>query len=275
MSDTNLERYFARIGYDGPRTPSLATLRALHLAHALTIPFENLDVALGLEPSLALDALYEKLVDAGRGGYCFEHNLLLAGVLQRLGFSLRLLSARVQWNLPPEQINNRTHTLLRVEIDGAGYFADVGFGGLTMTAPLRHAPGEIQPTSHERFRVVALDRDGELQIQAEVQGSFVPLYRFDLQSQLPQDYELANHWIATSPRSPFTRMLMVARVTREARYALRDNAYAVHTPGGDTVRRIITDPEELAGLLQDPIGIRLPRGPAVSAVLARIAARTA
>ena len=271
MNDTDLQSYFVRIGYDGPRAPDLGTLRALHLRHATAIAFENLDVALGLEPSLEPDALHQKLVAGGRGGYCFEHNLLFAEVLRTLGFSPRLLSARVQWNLPPERVNNRTHTLLRVEVDGEVYFADVGFGGLTMTAPLRDAPGVTQQTPHEPFRLVAL-ADGELQIQAEVQGSFKPLYRFDLQPQLPQDYELANHWIATSPRSPFTQMLMVARVTDDARYALRDNSFAVHPRAGASERRTIRDAGELAALLAHPFGIQLPSGAALDAVLARIAA---
>ena len=271
MNESDLESYFARIGYAGPRAPDLATLRGLHLSHATTIAFENLDVALGLVPSLDPPALHQKLVGRGRGGYCFEHNLLFAEVLRTLGFAPRLLSARVQWNLPPERINNRTHTLLRVEVDGVGYFADVGFGGLTMTAPLRDAPGVVQETPHEPFRLVALD-NGELQIQAEVQGSFKPLYRFDLQPQLPQDYELANHWIATSDRSPFTQMLMVARVTDAARYALRDNAFAVHTRAGETERRVVRDAGELAALLAKTFGITLPRGPDLDAVLTRIAA---
>lgn len=268
-----LQPYFDRIGYDGPREKTREVLSALHLKHALAIPFENLEVLLGKEPSLTIDALVDKLVTRGRGGYCFEHNLLFAAVLEELGFSFRLLSARVQWNLPESQVNNRTHTLLRVMVDGEPYFADVGFGGLTMTGPLTATLNVPQTTPHERFRLVPLADVDELQVQAEVAGSFTPLYRFDLQPQLPTDYEMANHWIATSPRSRFTQELMVARVTETTRYALRNNQLAIHHRDGATERRTVTDPAELARVLAGPFGIRLPEGPALDDLLARIATR--
>jgi arylamine N-acetyltransferase len=44
-----------------------------------------------------------------RGGYCFEHNLLLLGVLRAFGFHAVGLAARVQWGRPPETIGPRTH----------------------------------------------------------------------------------------------------------------------------------------------------------------------
>lgn len=272
MRCMELEPYFERIGYTGPRVPTLEVLAALHLRHPLAIPFENLEVALGGEPSLAIDAIVDKLVVRARGGYCFEHNLLFAEVLRTLGFSLRLLSARVQWNLPEGKVNNRTHTLLRVMVDDEPYFADVGFGGLTMTGPLHDTLQDPQATPHERFRLVSLADLGETQVQAEVQQVFLPLYRFDLQPQLPIDYEMANHWIATSPRSLFTQNLIAARVTESHRYTLRNNQLAIHHRDGRTERSTVTDPSELGRLLAGPFGIRLPEGPQVDDLLARTAA---
>src|SRR5215469_6173957 len=178
----DLEAYFRRIGYSGPRDPILDTLRGIHLRHALSMPFENLDPLLGRTPRLDLPSLHRKLVLGGRGGYCFEQNLLLSHVLQTLGFHVVNLGARVVWNAPPGTVRPRTHMLLRVDLPGGPYIADVGFGGLTLTAPLRLLPGLEQATPHEAFRVIELG-DGFV-IEACVREAWKALYWFDLQPQL-------------------------------------------------------------------------------------------
>jgi N-hydroxyarylamine O-acetyltransferase len=94
LSAIDLDRYFARIGFQGGRTPTLETLHAIHLAHATTIPFENVNSLRGEPVLLDLESLQSKLIDQRRGGYCFEQNLLLAAVLEQLGFHVtRLLAA--------------------------------------------------------------------------------------------------------------------------------------------------------------------------------------
>src|ERR1700754_3662073 len=90
----DLDAYLGRIGYGGPRTPTVETLRAVHRAHAYSIPFGNLDVVLGWGVLIDLESLQDKLVTGGRGGYCHEHNLLSAAALERLGFSVTRRLAR-------------------------------------------------------------------------------------------------------------------------------------------------------------------------------------
>ena len=113
----DLDAYLKRIGYAGARQPTLAVLEALHLAHATHIPFENLDVLLGRPIRLDLASLQAKLVAGGRGGYCFEQNLLIAAVLGQLGFEVKLIAARVRHrgdkDLP------RTHMLVMVHVSVA------------------------------------------------------------------------------------------------------------------------------------------------------------
>jgi N-hydroxyarylamine O-acetyltransferase len=82
------DAYLSRIGYRGPLAADTATLRALHLAHATHIPFENLDIQMGLPIRLDLDSLQDKLVRRRRGGYCFEQNSLLQAVLRSAGFEV-------------------------------------------------------------------------------------------------------------------------------------------------------------------------------------------
>src|SRR3712207_6616725 len=96
----DLDSYFERIGYTGTRTPTLDTLRAIHLLHPRTIPFENLDPLLGRPVRLDAAFLRAKLIAERRGGYCYEHNLLLKDVLEALGYPVRPLAARVMWNVP-------------------------------------------------------------------------------------------------------------------------------------------------------------------------------
>src|SRR5258705_9177944 len=155
MRAIDLDAYLGRIGYSGTRAPTLETLRALHLRHALAIAFENLDPFLRRPVALDLPSLERKLVQGGRGGYCFEHNLLFKAALDALGFHAAGLAARVVWNLADGATLPRTHMLLRVTIDGEDHIADVGFGGQTPTWPLRLTTGGEQMTPHEPFRLLA------------------------------------------------------------------------------------------------------------------------
>src|SRR5690606_2958476 len=152
MSDTiDLDAYMARIGYDGPRTPTLETLRALHRLHPAAIAFENLDPLLGRPVPIDRVSLENKLVHAGRGGYCFEHNLLFSHVLRALGYRINEHAARVVWNRPEGVRAQRSHLLLVVDIDGTRYLADVGFGGNVLTAPLLLDKAGPQQTPHEPY----------------------------------------------------------------------------------------------------------------------------
>lgn len=156
MADSvDIGAYFKRIGYTGSRAPTLETLAGIHLRHPQAIAFENLDPLLKRPISLQPEALESKMLRAGRGGWCFEQNLLLRDVLQDLGFRVTGLAARVTWNAPDGAVRARSHMLLKIEGIGSGtYIADVGFGGLTLTAPLLLVPDVEQPTPHETFRLV-------------------------------------------------------------------------------------------------------------------------
>ena len=174
--DINLENYFKRIGYTGDRTPTLETLTLLHQLHPQAIPFENLNPLLRLPVQLDIPSLEQKLVYQNRGGYCFEQNLFLGHVLKLLGFKVKGLAARVLWNIPDGVIIARGHMLLLVEINEEPYIADVGFGGLTLTAPLRFIPQEEQATPHEVFRILPIEE--EYILQGNIQGEWKQLDRY-------------------------------------------------------------------------------------------------
>ena len=122
----DLDAYLTRIGAKGELPPSVETLRVLMRAHALAIPFENLEIVLGRPILLGVGDLQDKMVRASRGGYCYEHVTLFAAVLERLGFGVTGLSARVR--MGSGALRPATHALLRVAADRGDWICDVGFG---------------------------------------------------------------------------------------------------------------------------------------------------
>lgn len=268
LSSSELARYCQRIGLDLPFQPDLPTLQNLHRQHPQAIPFENLDSWLGRPVSLEPATVFSKLVDGRRGGYCFEHNLLFREVLETLGFTVQGLAARVLWNQPPGATLPRTHKLLLVTIDGQRFIADVGFGGLTMTAPLVLDSTDVQPTPHENFRLSPTGVDYLL--EAEVAGSWVPLYRFSLDEQLPADYAMANYFVSTHPQSLFVNELIACRVDADVRYALLGGRLARHQLGKASEQQQIADAAELRAVLQRELGIELGALPELEAKLATL-----
>ncbi|MEJ0036921.1 MAG: arylamine N-acetyltransferase [Gammaproteobacteria bacterium] len=264
----DLDAYFARIGFNGARVPTLGTLRELHLAHAQAIAFENLNPLLGWRVPLDPLSLEEKLVHSGRGGYCFEQNALLATALRELGFKVTGLAARVLWNAPEEAIRARSHMLLKIDLDGESHIADVGFGGLTLTGPLRLIADREQPTPHERFRLAGID-DG-FRLQARIGDAWKSLYRFDLQPQNDVDYEVYNHYMSTHPTSHFRSMLIAARPVPGGRYALSNNQLAIHRIGAPSERRVLASVDELREVLESMFGLTLPPTAELDPALARV-----
>jgi N-hydroxyarylamine O-acetyltransferase len=256
----DLRRYFERIGHQGRAGPDLDTLRAIHARHPAAIPFENLAAFTGEPVPLDLASIQRKLLTPGRGGWCFEHNLLLAGALDALGFEVTRLAARVRWNVPAEVVTARSHMLLLVTISGQRYIADVGFGGLTLTAPLRLEPGIEQPTPHEPHRLTL--EGSRYTLQAKVAGEWQALYVFDLAPQETADYEVSNWYLCNNPASQFVKGLVCARAGTDRRHALRNTRYAVHFPDGRTERRFIGSVAELGDLLAGEFELDVPRSPA-------------
>lgn len=237
----DLDAYFARIGHDGPRDATIETLRTLHALHPAAIAFEAIDVLLDRGVDIAPAAVDAKLIGARRGGYCYEQNSLFKRVLVSLGFDVSGLAARVRWMAPPgTPARPRTHMALKVVIDGTPWLADVGFGGLVPTAPLRMDTVEPQPTGHETFRVVPFG-DGFL-VQALIGERWSALYDLSPEPLIDVDYELPNWFTSAHPTSHFRKTLIVARTTPEARYALRNGRFSIRTPDGEFERRSLDVP---------------------------------
>ena len=265
----DLNAYLIRLGVDRPARPDLSALRDLALAHPCAIPFENLDPLLRRPVRLDVASIQNKLVRGGRGGWCFEHNLLLGTALTALGYSVTGLAARVVWNVPPGVVRNRSHMVLLVALPDGPHIVDVGFGGSTPTAPLRLDTGIEQATPHEPFRLTEVDRG--LLLEAKLEGGWKGLYSFDLQPQVLADYEMPNWYLCNHPESHFLAGVVAARVERDRRYALRNADLAVHFPHGVTERRTLASGAEIRRTLEEVFRIQVPTEPEVDEVFAHLA----
>lgn len=222
------QAYLDRIGYAGPAQPSLENLRALHRAHLLSVPFENLDIPLLRRP-LVLEpaALFEKIVERRRGGLCYELNGLFAELLRALGYRVELLSAAVfrpggVWGAPFD------HLALRVELD-APWLADVGFGRDSFREPLRldlDAPQERAPAA---YRVTA---DGPLRVlQMRTEGIWSDLYRFELEPHAFEEFGPMCLHHQTEPGAPFYGVPVAGLATPRGRITLVDRKLKIVADG--------------------------------------------
>jgi N-hydroxyarylamine O-acetyltransferase len=270
VSPAQLAAYFDRIGYTGPHEASGETLAALHRLHPQAIPFENIDTLLGLTPRLDLESIFAKLVSTRRGGYCFEHNLLFRAVLETIGFETTGLAARVLW-ADPDAMPPRTHMMLLVETPDETWLADVGFGGMTLTSPLVFDNGREQTTPHETFRLDLIEH-GDFMLLVKLGDTWKPVYRFDLEPQVPSDYAMANHYASTFPDSAFLNHLFVARAVPGQRQSLFDRTL---TRRGKAEEHRELSTAELQGVLEDTFGLALPAGAKLDSVLERVAAHAA
>ncbi|VVD99458.1 arylamine N-acetyltransferase family protein [Pandoraea anhela] len=258
-------RYFQRIGYTGPREATRDVLRAVHALHPLAIPFENLDPIRAKPVNVDLPSVVGKLVDAGRGGYCFEQNTLFASALTHLGFNVTPLIGRVAWGRTFTVEAPLTHMLLRVELDGESWLVDVGFGSVTLSAPLRLGTSQEQPTPLEIFHLEPIraghdDAIIEYRLSVKSAQAWLPIYRFTPRPAEWIDYKLANWYTSTAPESIFTHHLMACRLLPQAqgRLALFDTTLIERGPKGDvTAQTPMTCASQLADVLAGRFGLNL------------------
>jgi arylamine N-acetyltransferase len=247
--------YFGRIGYRGPAEPTVETVHALVAAHNQSIPFENLDPLLGIPVAdLSAAALTDKLVRRRRGGYCYEHNGVMGYVLDELGFGVQRFAGRVVWMNPDGPLPAQTHQVLSVTVPGVvgPLLVDVGFGGQTLTSPIRLQPGPVQETRHEPYRI--RERGEGYQLEAEIGDVWQPLYTFTTRPQPRIDLEIGSWYVSTHPNSHFVTGLTAALVTDDARWNLRGRNLAIHRAGNTEKIRFDTAADVL-DVLTDRFGI--------------------
>ena len=235
----DVDAYLERIGYRGPLAPTADTLRRLHVAHLLAVPFENLSIHAGETIVLEDDSLFDKVVARGRGGFCYELNGLFAALLRSLGFNVEMLSAAVarrEGGFGPEF----DHMALLVTLEER-WLADVGFGDSFVEPLLLDERGE-QTQGSRSFRIEE-DGDRLVLMQRERAGEWEAQYRFRLRPHAYEDFAGMCHYHQTSPESHFTRGRVCSRLTPEGRVTL-SGSRLITTSGGERVERELADDGE-------------------------------
>ena len=260
----DLDAYLARLRLPARPTLDGYGLNALHRAHRLAIPFENLDVALGRPIRIDSASVFSKLVTATRGGYCFEHNRLFADALAALGFEARTLTAQVLLSGTPTPPD--THALQLVSLDGQGWIADAGFGG-SYAPPMPLADGaEAAATDGARFQlrreagVWMLYRDGDPGT-TDGRGAgpgWRPQYRFTTAAVADEQLESGNAWAQNDPASRFVQHRIVSIVLPHGFARLTDRGYRRQV-GAEVSEAEITDPRVYRMRLSLMFGIDLTR----------------
>ena len=268
MTETmDADAYLARIGYRGGREPNAANLAALVKAHRHAVPYETLDLWRGRHTSLATEAIYDKIVTRGRGGYCFELNGLFAWLLRELGYSVREYFGR--WLMNEElAVPKRRHRVVCVALEGrANQIADVGIGMPLVMEPLGLVFDVPQTRGTQLYRVV---RDAVLGAVVEIRrrdGAWTRVFSFDTAPQLPIDFAYAHWWCETHPSSDFRRKLWVFRPCADG--AMKSIAtepdpeggepvptYMFTPPKGEPVKTFLRTEAALAAALEHEFGIR-------------------
>ncbi|MCB2067934.1 MAG: arylamine N-acetyltransferase [Erythrobacter sp.] len=267
---TDLAAYLDRIGLERPVLPDPAGLLRVQAAHRQTIPFENLDVMLGRPIRLERDVLAAKLVQARRGGFCFEHNLLLGRMLAAMGFANRMLLARVLLGNPPEP-TPRTHCLLLVNILGKPWIADAGFGG-SYAPPMPLADGaEAESGDGARHRLRRIGKEGSLpgswllerrgplattDGRAATEAEWERQYAFELAEVAMADLTLGSHFASTHPGARHTQVTVVSRCLPHGFVSLVDRRFS-RSQAGLSEQGEIADAAEYRALLAEEFGLDL------------------
>ena len=246
----NIDAYLQRINYSGSRDVTPETLRALQVAHLHSVPFENLSIHSGEPIVLADDALFTKIVENRRGGFCYEANGLFAALLRALGFKVDMLSAGVA-NREGVFGPDFDHMTLMVTL-GERWLVDVGFGESFVEPLLLDERGE-QAQGTRSFRIVA-ENDHLLLQRRDRDSDWIPQYRFTLQPREFADYEEMCQFHQTSPESHFTKAPLCSLATPDGRVTL-SGMRLLTTSAELRNEQTLTSPEEFNRVLRDRFGL--------------------
>ena len=251
----NKYAYLARIGLEpDDLEENDETLRILQRKHLLNVPFENLDIHWKRPIVLNVDQFYAKIVGEKRGGFCYELNGLFNELLLSLGFTTRLISARV-FN-GTEHGPEYDHMAIIVTIGDDEYLADVGFGDFTVE-PLRYGLGAEQKDETGIFVVRRLG-DEYLEVVKKEDAGWKSMYIFqDIARDLSEFEEMCN-FQQFSPESHFTKGKVCSVLTEDGRKTLTDKKF-IATADGQKTEYEFEGEEEFDRLLMAEYGITSAR----------------
>jgi N-hydroxyarylamine O-acetyltransferase len=250
--------YLHRIGIDGKVAPDLQSLRLLQSKHILHVPFENIDIYYGVPIEFSVEAFYKKIVNRGRGGYCYELNGLFHQLLISLGYDARLISALVTDKI--SFITEYEHMAIVVEAEGTGWLVDVGYGDSSLM-PLKVIPEKIQSDGFNNYRIMDdMIVDGRTRMSLEKYNdklrTFVPLYYFTLDRRTLNDFMIMHEFQEVAPNAHYKKTLICSIATDDGRISII-NDRLIETRNGLKEMRSIGSREERDRLLRRLFNIDL------------------
>jgi N-hydroxyarylamine O-acetyltransferase len=243
----DVDAYLDRIGARRPATVDGAALTELHERHLAAVPFENLDIHLGVANVLDPEHVFDKIVTRRRGGWCYELNGLFALLLESLGFTVTRYSASVVLSDPPSP--DFAHLTLRVDLDRP-WLADVGFGA-SFTRPLRLDDEDDQERDGNTYRVTRCS-DGRMILHENGTAQ----YAFALEPRQIEQFAEMCVLQQTSPGSHFLHAPMCSRATEDGRVSLAGMRLITTTKHGRSERELESEADRAAVLL-DLFGVDL------------------
>lgn len=252
----DIDAYLDRIAAKRPATVDGPALAELHERHLATVPFENLDIHLGVPIELDEDRLVAKVI-GGRGGFCYELNGAFAALLRALGAEVTLLSAAVYGPSglgPPFD-----HMVLRVDLDEP-WLADVGFGRHSIR-PLRLSERGDQTDPGGTFRLVSVDGNaggGDL----DVLRDGTPAYRVEARARRLADYAPTCWWQQTWPSSHFRAGPVASLQTADGQVTVAGRTL-IRTVGAERTETPLGSDAEVLAAYREHLGIALDRLPSL------------
>ena len=248
--ELDTKAYLDRINYQGSLTPTAQTLRDLQVAHLLAVPFENLSIHARQPIVLEDEALFTKIVQQRRGGFCYETNGLFAALLRDLGFSVTMLSAQV---FQTESFGpDFDHMVLMAHLEQR-WLVDVGFGD-SFREPLRIDGRDEQQQGSRTYQILS-DPPYLVLMQRKANEEWQAQYRFTLQPHDYTDYAEMCRYHQTSPDSPFTKARVCSRATERGRLTLDEKRLITTSEAGTRQEKVIANPADYAELLHQHFGI--------------------
>jgi N-hydroxyarylamine O-acetyltransferase len=230
----DIRKYLERINYYEPIAPTLEVLSKLQSAQLMTVPFENLDIHNYIK--IDLNKLFDKIIVRKRGGFCYELNGLFYELLHKIGFTIKMVSARV-YNGKGEYSPEFDHMALIVNIENGHYLVDVGFGEFSFY-PLKIEMNKEMNDPRGIFKIEMFDEQYRIVKKKNSEGIFIPEYIFSERKRKMEEFFERCNYHQTSPESHFKQKRICSLPTKSGRISLSEDVLKTTINGEVTEKKL-------------------------------------
>lgn len=251
----NTQSYLKRINYHQSLKADKETLFQLHQAHLYNIPFEDLNIHYNIPIVLTRDALYQKVVEEKRGGFCYELNGLFNGLLTKIGFKTTLIAASV---IDKNGVvgHKYDHAALIVDLENLPngsqerWLVDVGFGGDSFVLPKELKLDVVQKDMHDYYKFERYNEQQWMLLQSEDGEHFTKQYIFSFEEEELNDFEEQCQLKQIKEEGYFKKNLICTKATAEGRISIFNDRLTIKDRRGKEFRKI-EDEATLLALLAE------------------------